>query len=266
MIPPTTNIFFYRRVAMIVEKAARTWELYANIKFDFVTHRKSSEIRVLLCRIPQSRLVSGASVIGNDSTLLEKDKPTMFLGAGSRAESSRIRSTALHEFGHALGMIHEHTSPACKIEWNKNAVLNASHGDRKKADLNYLLQVDKSKVRCSKYDPKSIMVYNVPFNLMKNRVRTMRGRDLSDMDKEWASKFYPRKPSTPNTKIKSSTSKTKIKLSTPKPKIKFNQHSPHKTPKEFRCSADNCGPRRQCDKCYEKMKAECQEASITMET
>ncbi len=30
--------------------------------------------------------------------------------------------TVIHEFGHALGCVHEHSSPAATIPWNRDAV------------------------------------------------------------------------------------------------------------------------------------------------
>ena len=33
-----------------------------------------------------------------------------------------IRSVVLHEFGHALGAIHEHLSPMADIPWDRDAV------------------------------------------------------------------------------------------------------------------------------------------------
>ena len=35
---------------------------------------------------------------------------------------AEVRSTTLHEFGHALGLIHEHQSPTAGINWNKEVV------------------------------------------------------------------------------------------------------------------------------------------------
>ena len=33
-----------------------------------------------------------------------------------------LRSVVLHEFGHALGAVHEHESPYASIPWNKEKV------------------------------------------------------------------------------------------------------------------------------------------------
>ena len=39
---------------------------------------------------------------------------------------SAIRQVILHEFGHALGAVHEHESPYSTIPWNKDKVRKAA--------------------------------------------------------------------------------------------------------------------------------------------
>ncbi|XXG99432.1 hypothetical protein Hte_005771 [Hypoxylon texense] len=185
---------FVAHLTKIVKEAAETWESYANVKFTFVYEQEGSDIRVSLKIIPRSRVVAGASLIGRDSGLCPKDEPTMFLDIGRDAADTAIRSTALHELGHSLGMIHEHMSPACLIEWHEEAVLAICGGDKRRAHIDYF-QAKESETRHSNFDPESIMIYNIPPSLMKNHVETNPGNDLSEMDKEWAGKFYPRTPS-----------------------------------------------------------------------
>lgn len=60
------------------------------------------------------------SYIGTDALHLPKESASMNLGFVDAA-------TVMHEFGHALGLIHEHQSPfKGGYEWNKEEVRNMS--------------------------------------------------------------------------------------------------------------------------------------------
>ena len=47
----------------------------------------------------------------------------MNLGIGAATNIEQIRRPVLHEFGHALGCIHEHQSPVAGIQWNEPVVI-----------------------------------------------------------------------------------------------------------------------------------------------
>ena len=56
------------------------------------------------------------SYIGTDAATIPKESFTMNLGFVDRP-------TILHEFGHSIGLIHEHQSPfSGGFEWNKEEV------------------------------------------------------------------------------------------------------------------------------------------------
>ena len=73
----------------------------------------------------------------------------------------------IHEFGHALGLLHEHNHPAAKIRWNKAAV-NAdlsgepNNWDQETIDFNVFAAFDKSKVITTDFDAASVMIYTIP--------------------------------------------------------------------------------------------------------
>jgi hypothetical protein len=76
----------------------------------------------------------------------------------------------LHEFGHALGCIHEHEAPTFTRVWNKQAVYKAFSGppnNWSKADIdsNILDKYSPKGMSCTEYDPKSIMLYAFPAEL-----------------------------------------------------------------------------------------------------
>ena len=77
-----------------------------------------------------------SSYIGLDAFVVPKDRPTMKLGwlkpATPDEEYDRV---VLHEFGHALGAIHEHQSPHGGIPWDRAKVIayysgNPNYWDR----------------------------------------------------------------------------------------------------------------------------------------
>ena len=76
----------------------------------------------------------------------------------------------LHEFGHALGAIHEHSNPRNGIKWNKPAVYayyaETQGWTKAEVDAQVLERYSLSILNASTYDPKSIMHYPVPKELL----------------------------------------------------------------------------------------------------
>jgi hypothetical protein len=91
-----------------VTNTIKTWQTYANITFDFIKRTESADLRI-------SFAGQGSwSAIGTDAIKIDSKSPTMNLGWIDDADppSAVDAATILHEFGHALGMMHEHQSPA----------------------------------------------------------------------------------------------------------------------------------------------------------
>ncbi|KAF8428067.1 hypothetical protein L210DRAFT_3488985 [Boletus edulis BED1] len=84
-----------------------TWEHFANIKFTPV-RKEDSMIRIGFTP------GSSWSAVGTSASKIGDNNPTLNLGWLKDKEEADEddRSTILHEFGHALGMMHEHQSPA----------------------------------------------------------------------------------------------------------------------------------------------------------
>src|SRR5262245_11163197 len=100
-----------------VKKAAMGWlgPKLADLTFDF---RKDTNT---LIRI--SFKFSGSwSVIGTTCRqITDKTQPTMNFGwLNLNSSEADLQRVVLHEFGHALGLIHEHQNPAGGIKWNRD--------------------------------------------------------------------------------------------------------------------------------------------------
>src|SRR5271157_3430033 len=97
---------------------ASEWTQYANIQFH-ASKRLGSDIRIAFDS-PGSW-----SEIGTDCRSVANYGATMNFGDfTANSSTAAIRRTVLHEFGHALGCIHEHQSPSTGILWDTVAVDN----------------------------------------------------------------------------------------------------------------------------------------------
>jgi hypothetical protein len=117
----------------------------------------------------------------------------MNLDISDRTSEEEFARSILHEFGHALGMVHEHQSPKCGILWDEEKVYDHYYKwTRKEVHRNVLRRYDGTNMNSSEFDPDSIMMYEIPGNLTKNNV-TIKGRNcqLSEKDKLFIAKLYP---------------------------------------------------------------------------
>jgi Matrixin len=108
-----------------IEYYASLWSQYANITFVFATD-PDAEIRISF------KGQGSWSAIGTDALVAEYypyNSPTMNYGWLTPDSSEKdYSSVVLHEFGHALGMIHEHQNPTNPIQWNEQEVIAALSG------------------------------------------------------------------------------------------------------------------------------------------
>jgi hypothetical protein len=121
---------------------------------------------------------------------------------------------ALHEFGHALGAIHEHQQPGVRIDWNRNAVYayyaRTQNWNRAMVDQQVLNKYDdpnRTQFNASAYDPTSIMQYPVPKELLNSGEGIPWNDTLSTLDVTFMRTSYgllgngdDSKPGTPDSK------------------------------------------------------------------
>ncbi len=173
-----------------VEHYARQWNPYANIGFEFGDF-DDAEIRI-------SFLHPGSwSYIGVDAKAIDPPEPTMNYGwLYPETADDEYRRVVLHEFGHALGAIHEHSSPGVAIPWNKQAVYDSYTGPpnnwtREQVDINLFKLYEEDVTQYSAFDPESIMLYPIPNTLTEGDWEVGWNRDLSETDKDWMRLTYP---------------------------------------------------------------------------
>jgi hypothetical protein len=103
----------------------------------------------------------------------------------------------VHEFGHALGCIHEHQSPSEHLKWNKTAVYKAFSGppnfwSKEEIDFNVLQKYSRKGMTYSIFDPESIMLYQFDGSLFTDHKGTPLNTHLSKLDKQMITRMYPK--------------------------------------------------------------------------
>ena len=173
-----------------VVRHAQEWMKYANIGLTFGSDPQA-EIRI-------DFVTDGSwSNIGTDALSVDAGQATMNFGwltPGTADEE--YRRVVVHEFGHALGCIHEHQNPAGNIQWNKDAVYRYYQGppnnwSRAQVDHNLFEKYSSSITQFSQLDPRSIMMYPVPAQFTTDGFSVGMNTDLSPMDKTYIARWYP---------------------------------------------------------------------------
>ncbi len=184
-----------------VEKHAKTWTEYANLTFRY---EKYGPFDMLISF--NSKDSSWSKVgRGDCHAAIEKGRPSMNLGL-LKGNDEHNRRKVLHEFGHALGMFHEHQSPytvkrpehgvPAELEWNINNIRKNIPAWNDVDIQNNILSINPNagSVKATGFDRESIMLY--PF--YPDEVQTPGGLEgipnntwLSTKDKQFVSLMYP---------------------------------------------------------------------------
>jgi hypothetical protein len=135
-------------------------------------------------------------MVGTLANNAAEDERTMNFDTTDFKTFAAMRRTVLHEFGHAIGLLHEHYSPVAGIPWNKEAVyaeLKKTQGwDKSTVDLNLFQQYKVSYTNGTEYDKSSIMHYPVFARWTTTGFSVDWNNDLSEGDKNLVTLLYPK--------------------------------------------------------------------------
>lgn len=215
-----------------VKEFAKEWEQYANIKFSFVSdNTPATNMRIRLGAGlghnsyvgTYCNMISGdiqtmnldttdfvdygyyinelKARIARKDTTIYKWEPDKFirdvLGKSNLVWNYKtMKGTVLHEFGHALGLLHEQSYPNA-IRWNKADSIYEKYEreqgwDRAKVDAQVFAVSDYFYTNGTTYDPKSIMQYAIDASETVDGFSVPRNDVLSAGDKAMIAMMYPK--------------------------------------------------------------------------
>ena len=173
-----------------VRQYAIEWSKYGHINFQFVESEPSD------IRISFDSDVGSWSYVGRTNSYISPRRATMNFGwFNNRTREEEFRRTTLHEFGHALGLSHEHQHPEAAINWNREAVYQyyrrTQDWSRSDVDGNIFRKYSISSSNYSNYDPQSIMHYYIPRALVIGNWTPRSNTSLSSTDMAFIESVYP---------------------------------------------------------------------------
>jgi hypothetical protein len=178
-----------------VKDKADIWCDYANVTFNFVDD-PSSEIRISFQADAGSWSAVGTDCLVTD--YFPQYQPTMNFGwLRDDTADEEYERVVVHEFGHALGCIHEHQQPNEDLKWNVDAVYAAFSGppnywSKDDIDHNVLQKYSPEGISATRFDRDSIMLYQFDGSLFVDGVGTPLNTHLSDQDKQMIGQMYPK--------------------------------------------------------------------------
>lgn len=173
----------------LAQEEALLWTRHANLKFDF-NDAHDAQIRVSF------DAADGAwSYVGTDCLSIPRGQATMNLGF-------QDGGTSIHEFGHAIGLGHEHQNPAGGIQWNEAEVIRDLSGPPNnwtEAQIrhNVLDKYTNDQSNGTQFDEDSIMLYAFPARWTVDGQSTHSNSVLSNVDKQFIASTLAYPPDAP---------------------------------------------------------------------
>lgn len=222
-----------KSIATLIKGVAEEWNNYSSVKLDFGTSPGGYNCLNRQAGFFQIRIGFNGkgywSAVGRDSEfLLDPLAPSMNLEGFNRKYSegkyspvdvigmadAYHKATIRHEFGHALGLLHEHqnTNLNCyeEIKWSgSDNVYDYFRGypnnwepEQVDRNLGFIGQTDPDFV-AGEGDMHSIMFYPLPSKIFKNpasKCANVKNYEISELDKKIVAAIYP-PVSSPNTSV-----------------------------------------------------------------
>jgi TPR repeat protein len=174
-----------------VVNVADEWTRHAGLRFIY-NPPGNTHLRIRFVDQPAG---GGTSHVGTDNDRVPQSFYTMTLGLSLVSSDRDLRRLVLHEFGHALGLEHEHQNPGEPIPWDEEAVYahaaRAWGWSRGQAQFNIIRRVAAERAQFTAFDRHSIMAYGMAATLRRDRVAIPWNFTLSDFDKTFIGMLYP---------------------------------------------------------------------------
>ncbi|VVN57215.1 hypothetical protein PS687_02600 [Pseudomonas fluorescens] len=171
----------------LVKTNIKKWIPHTNLYLKFV-ETSNGDIRISA----DNTTSSGWSRVGTDAKNAPPYEPTMSIGFKNTPE--RIEAQVLHEFGHALGLRHEHQHPDRTLQIDDEGVykeFESRSKTRAEAYNDILKKFYRSTVTTSPYDEHSIMHYSFPASRLIESNEIPKPLQLSAGDKNFIKSLYP---------------------------------------------------------------------------
>ena len=177
-----------------VEHCAREWEKYGNFRFKFHTQPKTRKDHAILISFQKLRPgVAGWSSVGGGTT--GTSHPSMAFLPHERGSAGC--GTVLHEFGHALGLLHEQNSPGGKLDWIRAEAYKYFRKKykwgRKQVDEKIFNKTSDKYYNWGKFDRLSVMAYYIAGKLFRDGWPLGGRSGLSLGDQKGIARLYPGK-------------------------------------------------------------------------
>jgi serralysin len=176
-----------------VIRYAQEWTVpgLANVIFDFRRNTTDTLIRISF------QYAGSWSVLGTTCRqITDRTEPTMNYGwLKPTTPDDEVRRVVLHEFGHALGLIHEHQNPKGAIQWERDKVIEDLSGPPNRwtvdqIEFNMFKPYELAEVRATPVDRDSIMMYPIPARWTTNGFSAALNTDLSADDRRLIREAY----------------------------------------------------------------------------
>ncbi|MFA7945381.1 M12 family metallopeptidase [Pseudomonas brenneri] len=171
----------------VIKDNIKKWAPHTNLFFKF-TDKPDGDIRITA----DNKTKAAWSRIGTDAQRVPVPEPTMSIGF-ARSPAS-VAATIQHEFGHALGLRHEHQHPDRTLDLNKAQIYKKYESLGKKrheANHDIIRPFPRGEVKLSTYDQDSIMHYGFPKSLVNDEKAISKPTQLSEGDKDFIQSVYP---------------------------------------------------------------------------
>jgi len=163
------------------------WQSSINLTFEFI-ESGYSDIRI------KTGSDHNDSAVGTDALLYEQHMPTLNLSVDTAHPS--FERIVLHEFGHALGLQHEHQHPKATIPWDKPKTYKFYKDqfgwNEDDVDFNLFKPLEINEHFLTPYDKDSIMHYVVDNEVTTGDFEVGDNSKISMLDRRAMRKIYPK--------------------------------------------------------------------------